>query len=507
MKPFFWGVATSAYQSEGGYNGPGEPPSNWAKAEARRDVMISGRAANFWECYEDDFARCEAMGLNAFRLGIEWTRVQPGSMGTDGKEPQFDFGALDHYVAILAACRRHGLEPVLTLHHFVHPAWLGADPWLDPATPERFETYVRTVVSHVNDSLVRTHNLPPLRYYITINEPNMLALNTYLGNQFPGEARRGIATINRSYNQLLCGHIRAYNRIHDLHAQHGWGEALISLNNYCSDLYWSDKLLLDLLSVRERGVAREDTGDYIVEKARQFRAAFDTARIPLHRDLSYLFGAAVKRLSDWTGQRFFHAKNFGPLLDAIYASPRARLFDFLGLDYYDPFMAHAFRLPVIWDHEFKNKSFHSWVMASISSKWWDWRVLPRGLHFFCDYYSRDFAGRAVLIAENGMALRRLPDNRHSQRRDGMIRSEFLRLHVHEVVKIVNAGIPLFGYLHWSLFDNYEWGSFTPRFGLFSLDYTRDTERLVADHLGDRPSETYSRLIREARQKLASNSPS
>ena len=30
---FLWGVATSAYQSEGGYNGPGQPQTNWAQAE------------------------------------------------------------------------------------------------------------------------------------------------------------------------------------------------------------------------------------------------------------------------------------------------------------------------------------------------------------------------------------------------------------------------------------------------------------------------------------------
>ena len=93
-----------------------------------------------------------------------------------------------------------------------------------------------------------------------------------------------------------------------------------------------------------------------------------------------------------------------------------------------------------------------------------------------------------------MALRRRADNRASGRRDRMTRSQFLRLHVHEVVKIVNDGMPLIGYLHWSLFDNYEWGTFTPRFGLFSLDYPAKYRRRVEDHAGDRPSETYAALI-------------
>src|SRR5664279_5995437 len=57
--------------------------------------------------------------------------------------------------------------------------------------------------------------------------------------------------------------------------------------------------------------------------------------------------------------------------------------------------------------------------------------------------------------------------RDRPRRDRITRSQFLRLHLHEVERIRKAGIPLLGYFHWSLFDNYEWGTYTPRFGLYS----------------------------------------
>jgi beta-glucosidase/6-phospho-beta-glucosidase/beta-galactosidase len=498
MNSFLWGVATSAYQSEGGYNGPGEPQTNWAKAEKRGDVMVAGASAEFWTRYSEDFARCRAMGLNAFRLGIEWSRIQP-QRPVEGA-PGFDFAALDHYTAMLIDCRKHGLEPVLTLHHFVHPAWLPADAWLDPAILPLFVEYVRTSVAYLNESLVKAGELP-IHYYITINEPNMLAVNTYLGDQFPGEARRGVATVNRSYNQLLAAHVHAYNIIHDLYSERGWKSPQVTVNNYCSDLYWSDKFLLDLLNLRECEVPRDRVTEHILQKAHEFNLAFEEARIPLHRDVAYHLGKWVKWFSDWLGYRFFHVQKFSALLDVIYASPRSRLFDYIGLDYYDPFMAHAFRIPVIWDHEFKSKSFRSWVMASISSKWWDWRVLPLGLHFFCKYYSADFQGRPLLIAENGMALRRRPDNHHTHRKDKFQRSQFLRLHVHEVIKIVNEGVPLFGYLHWSLIDNYEWGTFTPRFGLFSIDYSKGTDRQETDHLGDTPSKTYAELIQSAREKM------
>ena len=499
--PFWWGVSTSAYQSEGGYNGTGQPQTNWASVEENGYVMATGRAAEFWTRYEEDFARCRAMGLNAFRLGLEWSRIQPTYENAVGSAPPFDFDVLDHYVGMIASCRRHGLEPVVTLHHFVHPAWLGLDPWLNPESVEYFTAYATVTVSYINDALVQVHGLDPIGTYITINEPNMLAVNTYFGTQFPGGERAGLATVDCCYNHLLSAHVRAYNLIHDLYMDRGWTAPAVTLNNYASDVYWGDKFLLDLLSIRERGLVREQAGAYIRAKADQFRAALAAEDLPLKRDLPYYIGALVSNFTDWLGKLRFTAENFAPLLEAVYASPRARLFDYVAIDYYDPFVAHVFRFPVFWDHEFKNKSIRCWVMNTVASKWWDWHVLPQGLHFFCSYYSQDFA-RPVLIAENGMAHRCRPDNQHTRRTDRITRSEFLRLHVEEVVKIVEEGIPLMGYLHWSLVDNYEWGTFTPRFGLFSLDYTQGTDRLVQDPQGDRPSETYTALVREAREKMA-----
>jgi beta-glucosidase len=101
MSEFLWGVATSAYQSEGGYNGPGQPQTNWAAAERRKEVAPSGLGAEFWNRYPEDFARCRALGLNAFRLGIEWSRVQPTYVDRMGPPPPFDDRALDHYVEML----------------------------------------------------------------------------------------------------------------------------------------------------------------------------------------------------------------------------------------------------------------------------------------------------------------------------------------------------------------------------------------------------------------------
>ena len=101
-----------------------------------------------------------------------------------------------------------------------------------------------------------------------------------------------------------------------------------------------------------------------------------------------------------------------------------------------------------------------------------------------------------------MALRRLPDNSLFRRRDNLARSQYLREHVRVVSRLVEWGYPLIGYLHWSLFDNYEWGSFAPRFGLFSIDYTVYPNRHAVDTTGDNPSATYAQEIGESRAQIA-----
>ena len=78
---FLAGVATSGYQCEGGYNGDRQPKNNWAAHELAGKVARTGAATDFWNRYREDFELCRGMGLNAFRLSIEWARVQPGEAG------------------------------------------------------------------------------------------------------------------------------------------------------------------------------------------------------------------------------------------------------------------------------------------------------------------------------------------------------------------------------------------------------------------------------------------
>ena len=51
----------------------------------------------------------------------------------------------------------------------------------------------------------------------------------------------------------------------------------------------------------------------------------------------------------------------------------------------------------------------------------------------------------------------------------MDRPRYVREHLGAVVDAVAAGVPVRAYFHWSLMDNYEWGTYEPRFGLFGVD--------------------------------------
>lgn len=505
---FLWGVATSGYQSEGGYNSATDPKNNWFWEELQGHVMTTGTAAEFWTRYKDDFQTCQQLGLKAFRLSLEWARIQPSTVAETAPAPAYDRAALDAYSDMLAACRRSHLEPIVTLHHFTHPAWLGIDAWLHPETVDCYVDYVCTTVTHINRRLTQHHQLPPIHWYITTNEPNILVPNTYLTGLFPAGAR-GVACLIRAYNQLLAAHVRAYNAIHDIYESAGWTTPQVTLNTYCSDVYWSEKVIWDLLSLRQKDIKIHELQEFAHTNAQQFESELRKADLPFRHNLPYRFGQLARRLFNHWGQRNFDGLHLHDYLQVLHTSQRDRVFDYLATDYYDPFLAHIFRLPRFSDFEFKTKDFRGWLMSGITSKWWDWRSLPEGLHHFCQYYSREFGSLVgqthcpILIAENGMAIRRKPDNSiATQRADSMLRSEFLRAHIQQVKRLVQEGIPVLGYCHWSMTDNYEWGSYTPRFGLFSIDFQQGSDRQVADHLGDRPSETYAQLIRDFESALA-----
>jgi len=124
---------------------------------------------------------------------------------------------------------------------------------------------------------------------------------------------------------------------------------------------------------------------------------------------------------------------------------RLESFDYISIDYY---FAH---LP--WE----------WPYLAFQ---WAWPVHPPGIADSVLAYWRRFR-KPVLIGENGLC-----QHGDRPRRDGWTRDRYLVHHVHHLERAAQAGADLVGYMHWSLLDNWEFGSYTPRFGLYQVDFTR-----------------------------------
>ena len=494
---FLWGVSSCPYQHEGGYNGEGQPKNNWSAWENSRKVARSGRSVDFWNRYEEDFDRAEMMGLTGYRLGVDWTRIQPSAPPSDFQE-----AAIDRYVDMIAALRARNLEPLITLCHFTTPQWLGADPWLDERTPHLFCQFERKLWEVLNRKLVDRGIAPPT-WFITLNEPNMLAACTYNVGAFPAGRRAWWGAALESLQTMLEAHVRVRREIHALYAEHpDWGVPKLTFNNFASDLYWMDKMLLDVLEGAKQTEGSEPILAYLTDRYREFTRAYRAMDFPHHGLFSEAVGELIKQIQHGLSRRFLHESTFSRLVPLVRERREDAVVDYISFDYYDPFVGNAVRLPTFSDLRLGRVGLREWLTQSLTTKWWDWKALPRGLRFFVERYAAEYPDLPILIAENGMAERRCHSGEAcTLRSDQQSRSYFIRQHVGEVQKLRAEGLPLIGYFHWSLTDNYEWGTFDPRFGLFGIDFeSKDLARIARDEGGDVPWETYAEMVAEGKAK-------
>jgi beta-glucosidase len=165
---FSWGTSTSAYQIEGGNTN-----ADWwryERAEGTRAVEVCGDACDSWNRYEEDLDILASLGLDAFRLSVEWARIEP-------QRGVFSEEALAHYRRVLEACHRRHITPVVTLHHFTLPLWVADEGGFEsPEIVAWMANYARRVGESLGDLI---------GIACTINEPNIVAIMGYLTGNFP----------------------------------------------------------------------------------------------------------------------------------------------------------------------------------------------------------------------------------------------------------------------------------------------------------------------------------
>jgi beta-glucosidase len=158
---FTWGVATSAYQIEGAAGADGKGPSIWDTFCRNRANITDGSngdiACDHYHRYGEDVALMAGLGVDAYRLSMAWSRVQPNGWGA-WNERGFDF-----YARLFDALQEKGIVPHLTLYHWDLPQALQEHGgWLARDTAYRFADYAHEVARRFGDRVatIATHNEP-----------------------------------------------------------------------------------------------------------------------------------------------------------------------------------------------------------------------------------------------------------------------------------------------------------------------------------------------------------
>ena len=245
---FLWGTATSSYQYEGGNTN-----NQWYRWEEQGHIPPGGhcgRAVNWWERAESDFALAEQMGHNSLRLSLEWSRIEPA-------EGCWDSGAIERYREMLTELHQRGLKPMVTLHHFTEPLWFA-----DLGGFAREEN-IRFFVRYVKHAVENLRDL--CDFWITINEPNVYVTMGYILGIYP-PGKHDLLTAGHVLRNLVQAHVEAFYAIRSLQPQAQIG--------YCLDYRLFDPA--HPRSPLDRGLARLHE-KYFVWAALQ---AAETGRFP-----------------------------------------------------------------------------------------------------------------------------------------------------------------------------------------------------------------------------------
>lgn len=155
---FLWGASTAPHQIEGNNLNS----DFWANEGRVPGMERSGDACDSYHRYREDMQLLADAGLNAYRFGIEWARIEP--------EPgMISRAELAHYRRMIDTAQELGLTPFVTLHHFTNPRWFAEQGgWTAPGAIDRFRAYVDAATSILGG----------VEWVATMNEPNMLAMMT-----------------------------------------------------------------------------------------------------------------------------------------------------------------------------------------------------------------------------------------------------------------------------------------------------------------------------------------
>jgi beta-glucosidase len=438
---FRWGAAGAAHQVEGG-----NTKNQWYQFEtlpefADKITEPSGEAVRGYELYATDVRLAADLGLDLYRISLEWSRVEPARDVSDETEWQ-------HYADVLDAIVAAGMEPMVTLHHFTEPTWTHdlSDPdcaagpsdanlcgWTNPEMAEEFAEFAGEAARRLGDRVDE---------WTTFNEPMGYVASGWIGGAFPPgkenfSADGIIAEVLPVVEGMLDANARAYAAVKAADAIDATGDGVTARVGFTNAMNWIEPL--------------DPDNEADVAAAERFQSVYGytwpdaTLRGLVDADLDGNPTDARPQYAgtcDLLGYQYYNRIKIKavpgmPPFDALPCDPL--LLGALGLD------LDAVGCPEIPAEDITQMGYEHY---------------PPGLRLLGEALAERYLGVPLRITENGIATT-----------TGQRRAESIERHLREVSTMLDAGVPVDGYVHWSLTDNFEWAEgFRPRFGLYRVDY-------------------------------------
>lgn len=410
---FLWGVAMSAFQTEGNVQNDW---TDWAEAG---NAPAVGDACDSWHRWQDDVVLARELGVKVFRLSIEWARVQPAP-------DRWDLAAIEHYRQVLEAVRQAGMEPMVTLHHFTNPRWVAEEgAWTDRRIVDRFREYADRMAQDLGDLV---------DLWAPQNESMVYVSGLAMVKAFPGGRLNDVDLLRRTFGNTVfaCAAATDALRNGDKVDADGDGRAVeVWMVHAVSPTYPADP-------DDPATVAAAERYDHFYNRA--IVDALVRGALDLDFDGQVTPG---KQVSGW--QEGDHQELVGRV-DVLGLNYYSRLFILSapgvipGVDALPCLPGFACGSPGPWAGDNGNE------------------IYPPGLYRVL----KDFSGYGLPLAvtENGVADA-----------DDHLRPMFLVEHLAQVHRAISEGVDVRAYLHWSLLDNYEWvQGYEMKFGLHAVDF-------------------------------------
>jgi beta-glucosidase len=427
---FRWGVATSAYQIEGAVNEDGRGASIWDVYAHTPGKIKNGDNADVandhYHRYRDDVRLIQNIGVKSYRFSIAWPRIFPQGIG------QPNARGLDFYRRLVDALLEAGIEPFPTLYHWDLPQALqDKGGWQSRDTAQAFADYAGYVAAKLGDQV---------KHYFTINEFFSFVDIGHRGFETMVDGKK--ARVEHAPG-LRLSNAKLYQMRHTAVLAHGLAVQAIRANGgpgtKCG--------LADHLNTAVPAIETPEHIKAAQMATREMNAGYMTVILEGKYTDAYLAGAGND------------APKFTEQDLKIIASP----IDFVGINVYRP---AAYVVAAEGPSGFRPIPFNRSHPTMLSS----WHVLvPEVMYWAPRHLQSLWQPKEIYITENGCAASDEMSDRGIV--DDSDRIMFLRSHLTQLRRATAEGIPVKGYFHWSLMDNFEWSDgLAYRFGLVYVDF-------------------------------------